>query len=77
MSLKHECYFYNDGCGNGGYCSGMLAGPPSCNLSKKLIAPNCNGLFKKCELDKNIAKIRTKLIEETQKQIEQLKQNKI
>lgn len=33
-----KCYFYNDGHGNGGYCSGMSCGPPSCNLSNRSIA---------------------------------------
>ena len=77
MSLKQECYFYDDGCGNGGYYSDMMAGPPSCNLSKKLITPNCKGQFKNCELDKNIAKKRSELILTLTEELQQLKTNKI
>lgn len=54
-----KCYFYDNGCGNGEYCSGMDAGPPSCNLSKNYITPSCNGNTIKCEVDKRSAENKT------------------
>lgn len=46
-----KCNFYDDGCGNGGYCSGMNAGPPGCSFPKNKLKsyPKCNGQFDKCD----------------------------
>ena len=39
-----NCKYYDDGCGNGEYCSGINAGPPSCdhpnNKKHKYDTPN-------------------------------------
>lgn len=43
-----KCRFYDDGHGNGEYCSGMNAGPPSCSLKGN---EKCNGDVKKCNID--------------------------
>lgn len=56
-----KCYFYDDGHGNGAYCSSMSCGPPSCNLSKKYITPECNGDTSICEVNRSIAEQRTLL----------------
>jgi len=69
-----ECYFYDDGHGKGSYCSGMSCGQPKCNLSKKLITPECEGLFVKCELNKKEAISRIQLISCYQSNIKKLKQ---
>lgn len=57
-----KCAFYDDGCGNGGYCSGMNAGPPSCNLFRDLNVITCSGNTKKCNKDGSVAEQRTEAI---------------
>ena len=46
-----KCKFYDDGCGNGDYCSGMNAGPPNCSYPNNSLKsyPKCNGVFDKCD----------------------------
>lgn len=37
MKLKcSNCKYFDDGHGNGEYCSGINAGPPSCNHPKNI-----------------------------------------
>ena len=43
-----KCRYYDDGVGNGGYCSGMNAGPPTCSLKGD---ESCNGDIKKCNIN--------------------------
>lgn len=52
MSIK-KCKYYDDGHGNGSYCSGSHCGPPSCNKTKGYFTPKCSGNLSKCDL-KNI-----------------------
>ena len=42
-----KCRFYDDGCGNGGYCSSMSVNPPSCSLDGDI---KCKGDTKKCNI---------------------------
>ena len=73
--MKDRCVYYDDGVGNGGYCSGMNASPPSCKFPKNNLNyyPKCNGEFKKCDLDKgDIAEKNTLAIKKLHKQIDKL-----
>lgn len=54
-----KCRFFDDGVGNGGYCSGMNAGPPTCNLGGN---EKCNGNINQCNINnKRIDKIQEKI----------------
>jgi hypothetical protein len=68
-----KCSFYDDGHGNGGYCSGMNVGPSVCKLSKNPLSPKCNGLLQKCELDTNEVTIRNLKLTRIQKELEEIK----
>ncbi len=49
--MTDKCRFYDDGHGNGSYCSGASCGPPSCSIhDKKYTIPKCNGNILKCEV---------------------------
>jgi hypothetical protein len=61
-----KCRFYDDGIGNGGYCSGMNAGPPSCSLNGN---EKCNGNTKNCNINqKRIIKL-NEIINKIKKEI--------
>lgn len=67
------CVFFNNGCGNGGYCSGMDAEPPGCSLSKKSITPSCKGDLTRCEVDQKEATYRNRLIKQYEGALNHLK----
>lgn len=75
---KLKCRFYDNGHGNGSYISGSSCGPPNCSFPNNKLKdyPKCNGIFKKCSINKSkTAKLKTLEIIRLEEELRNIKSN--